>query len=283
MGRQPILTAAVGKKGVGKSFLTLKILQTYVQGTPSFRPRRVLILDTNNEFSNVKTIALKDIAWFSSHPHIEMRRVCVFKEDGKKMGLNEIQQTLAVILDTFKDGALLIEDINKFIGDTFDVSLIGAIVTQRHVDCDMILHFQSIGRAGHPKILGNLNILRMHKTFDSVDRHENKFEDKYEMVKIAENIVNMKYGGYILDNRQYPPNIRYYLYCNFDRDKIVGNFTRREAEACIREYIFEREGSTIKPMLRKRDEEGNYLYNDKTVIKAKTEQLLNLYFDFPKI
>jgi hypothetical protein len=280
MGRQPILTAAVGKKGVGKSFLTLQILRTYVQGTANFKGRRALILDVNDEYMDVDSIDVKHIAWFSAHPKIELRRVRVFKENGKKMSLNEISDTLNFILENYKDGALLIEDINKYVSDSYSTDLIGGIVTQRHVDCDLILHYQNIGRAGHPKILGNLNILRMHKTFDSVDRHENKFEDKYEMIKIAENIVNMKYRGYELGGKTYPANIRYYLYCNFDRDKIIGSFTKHEVERCIKEYIYVNENSTIKPMLRQRNDNGKFLYTASNVVKAKVDDLINLYFDF---
>ncbi len=282
MGRQPILTVAVGKKGVGKTYRTLELLKTYVKGTPTFKPRRVLILDTNNEFVGVPSIDIKNIGWFSRHPKIEMRRVRVFHPNGKKMSLNEISDTLGYILDNFIDGALLIEDINKFTGDTLNTELIGGIVTQRHMDCDIILHFQSIGRAGQPKILGNMNVLRMHKTFDSVDRHQNKFEDRYEIVKIGENIVNMKYRGYELDGRVVPPNERFALYCDFDRDKIVGDFTRREVEECVKEYIWANESVTIKPMLRKRDDEGNFKYTDRTVLKAKVDDLVDLYFTFKK-
>ena len=280
MGRQPILTAAVGKKGVGKSYLTLQILKQYVQGTANFNKRRVLILDVNDEYMEVPSIDIKHIAWFSLHPKIEMRRVRIFKENGKKMSLNEISDTLNFILENYKDGALLIEDINKYVGDHMTTDLIGGIVTQRHVDCDLILHYQNIGRAGHPKILGNLNILRMHRTFDSVDRHENKFEDKYEMIKIAENIVNMKFRGYEMNGKAVPGNIRYYLYCNFDRDKIIGQFSLNEVRSSIEQYIWTRESTTIKPMLRMRDQKGNFVYSQSNVVKAKTDDLIDLYFDF---
>lgn len=280
MGRQPILTAAVGKKGVGKSYLTKQILWQYVRGTNLFKRRRGLILDVNDEYMDVPSIELKNIAWFSVHPKIELRRVRVFKPNGKKMGLNELCDTLEFILENYTDGALLAEDINRYVGDTYSKDIIGGIVTQRHADCDLILHYQTIGRVGNPKILGNLNVLRMHKTFDSVDRHQLKFEEKYEMVKIAENIVNMKFRGYEVDGRIVHPNIRYYLYCNFDTEKIVGDFTVREVERAIREYIWNNENSTIKPMLNQRNDNGKLIYNEGTVVKAKVEDLMDLYFQF---
>lgn len=280
MGRQPILTAAVGKKGVGKSFLTLQVLRRYVAGSAEIKPRRALILDVNDEYMDVPSIDLKNITWFSMHPKIELRRIRIFKDNGKKMSLNEISDTLSYVLENYRDGALLIEDINKYVADNYGTDIIGGIVTQRHVDCDMIIHYQNVGRAGHPKILGNLNILRMHKTSDSVARHENKFEERYEMLKIAENIVNMKYRGYEIDGKEYDANIRYYLYCNFDTERIVGKFTLREVERAVKEYIWTNENHTIKPMLRMRNEKGGFLYNQATVVKAKVEDLIGLYFDF---
>ena len=280
MSRQPILTAAVGKKGVGKSYLTRNILNQYVRGNAQFAGRRVLILDVNDEYTDVPAIALKDVAWFSQHPKIEMRRVRAFKDSGKNMTLNEIADALNMILENFRTGALLVEDINKFVSDAYGTDIIGGIVTQRHRGCDMILHFQNIGRAGHPKILGNLNVLRMHKTFDSVDRHQNKFEDKYEMIKIAENIINMKFRGYEMNGEVFPANIRYYLYCNFDNDKIMGSFTRKEVERCIKEYIWDNQNSTLKPMLRMRTDDGKLMYTEKNVLQAKVQDLLSLYFQF---
>jgi hypothetical protein len=280
MARQPILTAAVGKKGVGKTYTTLNILRQYVRGSASFSPRRVLVLDVNDEFVDVPALALKDVALFCQHPKIEMRRVRAFKDNGKNMSLNEIADSLSLILENFRTGALLIEDINKFVADSYSTDIIGGIVTQRHRGCDMILHFQTIGRAGHPKILGNLNILRMHKTFDTIDKHENKFEDKYEMIKIAELIINMKFRGYEIGGVTHKPDIRYYLYCNFDTDKIMGSFSRLEVERCIKEYIWENENTTIKPMLRMRNDEGRFMYNQQNVLQAKVQELLKLYFSF---
>ena len=104
--REPKLMVAVGKKGVGKSYSTFDMLRGYVAGNPSkgVKGRKVLIFDVNDEYEDVRPIALKDVPLFSVHPKIEMRRVRPLKTNGSRMTLNEIAETLFWILDQFRGG-----------------------------------------------------------------------------------------------------------------------------------------------------------------------------------
>ena len=167
--REPKLLVAVGKKGVGKSYTTLKMIYNYVTGNPSkgVPPRRVLILDVNDEYFNIKAIRIQDVPLFSVHPLVEVRRIRPFKDDGTKMSLDDIAETLFIILQNFKNGLLLIEDVNKYISDTMPNDLVGAICTNRHIGVDIILHYQSIGRITS-KVWQNVNIIRLHKFTDTV-------------------------------------------------------------------------------------------------------------------
>jgi hypothetical protein len=65
-------------------------------------------LDVNDEYSTYKALRIQDITLFSVHPMIEARRIRPFLDDGKKMTLDDIAQTLFVILETFRNGLLLI-------------------------------------------------------------------------------------------------------------------------------------------------------------------------------
>ena len=65
-------------------------------------------------------------------------------------------EKLFKILNDYRGGLLLIEDINRYISDYLPNDLVGAICTNRHTDTDIILHFQSVGRVS-PKIWQNLN------------------------------------------------------------------------------------------------------------------------------
>ena len=51
--REALLGIAVGKKGVGKTYATLELIQDYLRGNPATgaQPRKVLILDVNNKLA----------------------------------------------------------------------------------------------------------------------------------------------------------------------------------------------------------------------------------------
>jgi hypothetical protein len=270
--REPQLGVAVGKKGVGKSYTTDIMLNAYVRGNPAkgVEPRRGLILDVNDEYSHVRSIALKDIVRFSVHPTIELRRIRPFLPDGRRMTLDKIAETLFIILEQYRGGLLLIEDINRYVSDHLPKDIEGAICTNRHVDLDIIMHFQSIGRIT-TKIWQNCNWMRFHKNLDSVDRHAHKFEDKYEFLKLVEMMVNNEYNA---------GNKRFYQYCNLDEMHLMGFVDRKKYDLAVDEYIMMNQMKLIRPYMKMRDSKNKPLY---TVDKATDEvkkRLLETYTTF---
>ena len=267
MGREPKLIVAVGKKGVGKTYLTERIIQQYVKGNPSkgVPPRRALILDVNDEFSSIKAIAINDVIKFSAHPMIEARRVRPFHPNGKKMTLDDISQTLFIILDTYREGLLLIEDINKYIADTMPNDLVGAICTNRHIGVDIILHYQSIGRIT-TKVWQNLNVIRFHKITDSVAKHQHKYEDKVEYLSLAEIMVNQQYAD---------GNIRFFVYVDVDKEKILGNYDDQMYEEAVKKFISKNYSNLINPLLKERDEKGRKLYDSQTAYESIKQRLVS--------
>lgn len=267
--REAQLGVAVGKKGVGKSYTTNRIIEAYVQGNmgAGILPRKALILDVNDEFSHIKGIALRDLVRFSVHPQVEARRVRPFHENGKRMTLDEIAHTLFVILETYRGGLLLIEDINRYISDNLPNDIIGAICTNRHTSLDIIMHFQSIGRIS-PKIWQNMNWIRFHKNLDSVGKHKNKFEDKYELLRLVEIIVNEEYQN---DNK------RYYQFVNMDEMQFMGKLDPKKFDFAARQYIEENYRKTISPLLQLKDAKGKSRYTSETAIKSEMERMRKLY------
>ena len=72
MGRECRIIIACGKRGVGKTYETIRMIDEYVMGNPSkaIPPRKALIFDVNDEFSSfpyggyqrsIKAISIKDI------------------------------------------------------------------------------------------------------------------------------------------------------------------------------------------------------------------------------
>jgi ribosomal protein L30/L7E len=280
MGRECRIIIACGKRGVGKSIETIKMIDEYVAGNPAkgVPPRKALIFDVNDEFSSfwffgqqrkIPAIAIKDILKFSIHPKVEVRRIRPFWDDGKKMTINDMAEVLGIILDNYRNGLLLVEDINKYLSDAMPSDLIGSLATSRHIGLDIISHFQNIGRAGNPKLLGNLNMIRLHKTNDTVERHKNKFEEKTELLQIAE---------YIINNRYVNGDVRYFVYVDIENMKVRGKFTREEVEQAIHEYITERYKRIVSPILQLRDRKGKRVHTEESALRSANEKLLKDYF-----
>tara|TARA_R110000751_G_scaffold307535_1_gene429306 strand:+ start:5628 stop:6440 length:813 start_codon:yes stop_codon:yes gene_type:complete len=266
--RIPKLGVAVGKKGIGKTYTTTQMIDSYVKGSKGVQPRRALILDVNDEFDQYKAISLKHIELFSVHPKIEVRRVRPFGDDGRRMTLKDISAALWQILEVYRGGLLLIEDVSKYISDNLPNDLIGALCTNRHTNTDIVMHFQSIGRIT-PKIWQNINWLRFHKNSDTTERHKNKFPDKLVMLGIVESIVNKKY---------YEGDKRHFIWIDIDEEKIFGKFNTSDIEEAIDEYCSMNYRTIIKPFINKRDSKGKKIYTDESALSKAKKQLRQTYF-----
>lgn len=276
--REPKLGVAVGRKGCGKTYTTTQMIRSYVAGNPSagVAPRRVLILDVNDEFTDFKALYHKDIIRFSASPKIEARRLRVFHDTGAKKGvrltLKEIQELLFKVLNEFRGGLLLIEDINRYISDSLPNDLVGAICTNRHTDTDIILHFQSIGRIS-PKVWQNLNWIRFHKITDNVIKHKNKFEEKLELLLLTEAYVNNEYEN---------GDKRVYVYVDMDDEKIVAP-SKEKFKKVVQEYLIDNQQRLLTPLTRKNPLNKTGPLTLDAALKKKTEELMAQYlFNYKK-
>jgi len=281
--RESILIVAIGQKGVGKSYRSLRELILAVNGDKKrgIKPRKALIFDVTNEFQIAKPIALADVKRWADVGKIEMRRIQIFKAkkdtdlmwNGKKvyntanpkMTLNEMTNVLNYILDNYHDGILLVEDINKYISDSLPSDLIGAIVTQRHLGVDIILHFQVIEKYGHPKILGNTNVVRIHKYFGSVMRHESKFGERTIPLLICEEILNNRYKKSVTRAEK-----SFYVYYDADNNKIMGKFSKEEFTNALERVLEKYYNKLVKPVINSVDlKTGEKKYKDRNDAIAK--------------
>lgn len=268
--REPQLGIAVGKRGIGKTYTTLQVIDQYVSGyAGNSVPRRVLIMDVNDEFQSIKGLKLTDIKLFSVHPKIEARRIRPYNSDGTKMTLEDICQALFYILENFRGGLLLVEDINKYLTHHFPKDVVGAICTNRHADLDIILHYQAIGKVP-VTVWENANWIRFHKNNQSVDRHERKFEDKFEMMKIAECLVDFQYEN---------GNERFFCYCDIDMGKIKGRITQEMAIKSIEDYMMKNHSKIITPETKRINLDGEKVHKSYAEASMYVKKsLLNKYF-----
>ena len=267
--REPKLIIVVGRKGCGKTYTTTKLINQYVLGNPAkgVPARRALILDVNDEYEQFKALKQSDIIRFSAHPKIEARRIRPFHDNGLRMTIRDLQEALSKILRDFRNGLFLIEDSSRILADSLSMDLMGAIATSRHLDMDIIMHFQSIGRVT-PKIWQNLTHIRYHKQTDGVEKNKSKFEDKYELLKLVESYVDDEYNN---------GNQRFYLYIDVEDEKIK-NVDLKKFDRIVEDYVIENQKRLIAPLVNK----GSLLKNTKAqtveqALKIQKERIIKYY------
>lgn len=286
MGRQCKVITAFGKKGVGKSYETITQLYELAKSKPY--PRKGLIFDVNNEFGDfpfggnknhkIKAISLADIPLFSMSNVVDVRRITPYFDDGSVMTLDKMTEVLSYIISVYRGGTLLVEDPTKYIGDTIKQDIIGALATARHIECDIMIHFQSIQKFCHPKIVANTNYVRFHKTNDRVSRYKDRLGDKYEIFQIAENLVNLKY-----EDHSDIENTRFWVYIDNDDSRIMAGrrpFTEKDVDMAIHKYINDNYKTILTEYTNKRDFETNQIiYTDSSqAVRQAIADLKNTYF-----
>lgn len=280
--REAKMILVAGRKGVGKTYETLKMIAKYVQTSVQKRGRKFLIFDVNNEFGDVKNdhknasfphiglIKLNQVPAFAKIDRPMVKRVSIFKDNGQTMNLSEMAEALGYILKHYRNGGLLIEDISKYINDSIPGDLIGSICTQRHVSVDVIIHVQTVGKLFNPKLWGNCNELRLHRADDTIERHKSKISGTIEHLLIMEKLIELK-------NRV--GETRFHCFLNKDTGKINGRFTKGEFLKAVEAYLSSNYSRILKPLLDRRHiYTGQLLYkNQKDAVRVYMQYLLKEY------
>lgn len=228
--RQPEVQVAVARKGGGKTYITAQeVIAPYVIDTPTWKARKVLIYDVNGEYGvantrdklkvkwEAKTLALKDLAEWTRSGKAEVRRILPLNDKNEfTQDIDQMVDILRVILKTFRNGLLLLEDINAYLIDVSSKDIISAITRNRQKGCDILIHYQSF-RAIPPRIWANCNSVRFHRTNENISTVENKINNA-EVFYIAQALVNHKFKT----------DIRFYCYVDNEMDTITGAFSKKD-------------------------------------------------------
>lgn len=227
--REPILMCATGKKGVGKTYTTMQHISKYVKPDKKTgkKARKVLIYDINMEYTEFKAISVKDISAFTRQSKIEVRRVLPIMENGKMASLSDMIEILNLIIENFRGGMLILEDINRYLIASKTADVIGLLATNRHRDLDIICHYQSLS-ALDPRMWQNTTFVRFHYQIDDVKRYAQRLPN-YEMFKIAQCLVEYKYLK--------KGDKRFYCYVACDENYITGNFTKLDFEIACHSFL----------------------------------------------
>lgn len=228
--REAAIVLAIGEKGVGKTFTTMNYFtKFYIKTVNGKRGRKVLIFDTNNEFQDIDPIRFEDVKLFQQQQVIEIRRILAGYDPKtfKPLGIDGKETLLEALLEiqTPRDMALLLEDLNSYIIGATSKRIIDVLTTNRHKSLDIFIHLQTF-RAVPPRIWGNINIMRLHKTGDDVDQIKGKVRN-FPLTKVANMLVQTKTKT----------DKRFFVYINYDEVKITGNFELEELVECCRSYL----------------------------------------------
>ncbi len=246
--RQAIVEIAVARKGGGKTKTTAtEKIAPYILATPTWKARKVLIYDINGEYTDnhlrnnlhvnwtARPLALKDLQEWTRSGKIEVRRILPLNDKNQlTQDLDVMVEILRTILKVYRNGMLLLEDINAYLIDVSSKDVISAITRNRQKNLDIIIHYQSF-RAIPPRIWANLNMVRFHKVNENVSTVESKINNP-ELFLIAQAIVNYKFKL----------NKWFYLYVNNEEDRIFGEFSKNDYRIGCYLYLLENKPDILR-------------------------------------
>lgn len=258
--RQPLTQLVFGMKGMGKTYATLLFeLKYYVKSSGEQQARPVIILDVQGEFSQFKAISydineedrIKRTAQLRKIKRPNVYRILARHQNNIAYDKHQIMQACYDIAEFFKNGLFLMEDINKYMTSKIPDAFYSTLISVRHVGLDLILHYQKIGDPP-PRITGNANIIRLHKTGDTVSK--NSIAEKYtnsEAIRIAELIIDEEY---------YKGNLYFFIYIMALEGKIL-NVSEETFIRATRTYLYENNREVVL-LMRRHDEYGKKLFEN---------------------
>lgn len=231
MERQPMKQVSVGGTGAGKTWDNMEFINEVYSNPKNPNARKTLIYDVNEEFPDVKAIVPKDIPSFIAQQAIEVRRIIPREEGtGRELGITEKYDLLCEMIDDyqFRNGLLYLEDINNYVMHTQSTHIVNLLTTNRHKLLDIFISLQTF-RALPPRLWGNINVLKIHKTNDSP--FQAKIRDQIaghmEVLRIAHIMVD--------DKTKFDE--RFFVTLNMTTKKITGKFSLNEFVFACEKYL----------------------------------------------
>lgn len=269
--REAGMMVATGVQGVGKTYQNMHTIALYITDKPKQRikGRKCLIFDTNGEYTaeqfakngipnmKISRIAIGDVEAWSRTDNQECRRI-----DAKNLGIADKKASVEFLLKVYKNGMLVLEDINTYIlSVTFMEEIVGGLVNLRHRAVDVMISYQSL-RPVEPRIWQNSRWVRMHYQADNVMDIKGKVTN-VTLFKIAQLLVNQRY---------FNGDKRFFVFIHNFANKIVGQFTKDEFEEACRKYL-----SANKKYVRE-FKEMNECSNDEAIL-GQVQQYVEQYYE----
>ena len=275
--RQPMIMLVCGETGVGKTYRNKQEIKHYMMDNLVMgkKGRKVLAFDTNDDdypqFRTVSPNHLKALTKVSS------RRIRPFNTNGSPMDNDEKKEVITKIMKHYKNGLVVLDDIDHYMTGAKGQSMIGALCTVRHKGIDIVLTHQSVAKITTSE-WQNCTWLRLHHQVDDVTRYRERIP-KYQMVRIGQLIVDEQYElcsnafamGKITE-LEYKIQKSFFVYVNMREQRIKGCSRAAFIRAC-KKFIDQEESRKVKMLLNEQDFGGNNIY------KTKNEAIVKLISD----
>ncbi len=274
--REPTFEVAIGFKGVGKTFNFDRIATEYV----SIQKRPVFVFDVNNEFvPGNKLYGYKAIDYDCTEKNSFKRseqirnikvpgkyRIVPWRKDKQPMGAKELLETATTIVATFRNGMVLLEDINKYTLSHFKQEFVGTFIGLRHVGVDLVIHFQSL-RAIPPKVWSDMEYLRWHKCSERIVKYKDRVTN-FEIFSIGECIMDINY----------PVDPHYFFWINILKDKFINVSEEDFKKGCI--AYLNTHPQVLNELMYHMADDGSKKYKDRQAaingfIEVKSKQYLS--------
>ncbi len=274
--RECLVNGVVGQTGSGKSFTLHKEIAFYTKPGANRTGRKVLVFDTNGEYTELPAIAncqtepeFKKImnAW----QKVEGRRI-----NAQNWSRDQKYQGLLWCHSHFKNGLLVIDDIDKIAVHTKSQAIIGTLMGNRHDALDVTLCHQSLEMPTHD-FYRNVTTLRLHHQRFNSNNLKDRAKGSYNILKIASLIIKRQYES---------GNKYYFLTMHLRNEKIYGipntPAGRKEFELAVRKYLT-LEPAEIREEISEMDAAGliNYKDRNSTATREKAiSRLMQQYYKF---
>ena len=276
--RQPMIMLICGMMGVGKSYRNHQEFKRYMTNNPETGKvgRKILAFDTNDDdFPNWKTVSPDHIKALTN---VSARRIRPYNRDGSPMNDDQKREVVDKIMRHFRNGLIVLDDIDNYMVGAKSQSMIGAMVTVRHKGVDVILGHQSAAKITTTE-WQTCTWLRLHHQVDDVKRYRERIP-KYRLVRIAQHIVDEQYDLAVrayesqkIDRQEYMVRKSFFVYVNMPEQKIVG-CSREAFIRAAKKYIDQEENGQVRMMLLERN------FNDQPVYKNRNEAVVKLITDY---
>lgn len=253
--REPMIMVICGMTEVGKSYQNLKEINLYLKTdlVSGKIGRKVLMFDVNCDeiFEKIPTVKPQHI---KNLTNVAPRKILPYNKNGSAMNRDEKVKLVEYMATNYRNGLLVLDDIDKYMAHARGQSIIDSLTTYRHMGRDLLLIHQSIAKITTTE-WENATFLRLHYQSDNVDRYRDRIPN-FELVKIATLIIEEQYlkAG----------NERYFLYINTRKRKIIG-CSKNTFIRAVKKYL-DINSKLIKNLLSYRDENGKQIYTRQSAI-----------------